>query len=86
MDILKNCTDPEAEIWQGYRLAVRQRLAQACQLLLQNGQLQRSDIVRIGEVSLPQASIDLRLIVQSVPDLMEYDKSRRCYVRKGDGR
>lgn len=75
-------TNPDAKEWDGLRLPARTRIASACRHLMENGELQRADVMRIGEVSQPQASGDIRQILDRVPEFMEYDKSRRCYVRK----
>lgn len=72
------------------RLAQRRRIVEAIQFLAHYGRLNRADIERIGEVSTPQASIDLRLIQERMPDLMIYDRVARCYrparQRKGENR
>ena len=68
-------TDP----WCGLRIQVRQRLARAVAQLLDTGELRRADIQRFGEVSTPQASLDIREIMQRMPGLMFYDKSMKCY-------
>lgn len=65
--------------WQGLRLQVRWRLAKAVDYLRETGRLRRSDIMRFGEVSTPQASSDIREIKRRMPDLMEYDPSEKCY-------
>lgn len=78
-------TNADAKEWDGLRLPARMRLAAACKHLIDNGELQRADVMQIGEVSMPQASLDLRQILQRAPDFMEHDKSRRCYVLKNGG-
>lgn len=66
--------------WEGKRKPARVRMAQICNHILETGELQRADVMRICEVSMPQASIDIRDVMKAAPDLMHYDKSRRCYV------
>ena len=70
---------PDAEAWKGLRLAARTRLATVVAHVIKTGTLQRSDIVTIGEVSVPQASLDIRAILTRAPELMTYDASARCY-------
>lgn len=70
---------PDAEAWAGLRLPARTRLAAVAAHVIKTGTLQRSDIVAIGEVSVPQASLDIRAILKRAPELMEYDASARCY-------
>ena len=65
--------------WHGLRIQVRQRLAAAVAHLRETGSLRRADIMRIGEVSVPQASADINLIKARMPNLMEYDLSEKCY-------
>jgi hypothetical protein len=75
----EHLTKPEAEAWAGLKLPARTRLANACRHLIDNGTLQRADIMRLGEVSQPQASLDIRAILERAPDLMTYDKAAKCY-------
>lgn len=63
----------------GLRLQVRHRLHAAIRHLQSTGSLNRADIVRIGEVSIPQASSDINEIKKRFPGLMAYDPSRKCY-------
>ncbi len=70
---------PDATEWQKFRLPARRRLSAACKHLLDNGTLQRADIMELGEVSQPQASLDIKAILDRAPGLMEYDKVGRCY-------
>lgn len=65
--------------WHGLRIQVRQRLAKAVEHLCVTGSLRRADIMRIGEVSVPQASADINEIKRRMPRLMEYDTSEKCY-------
>lgn len=72
-------TRPDAKAWEGLRLAARTRLAAATRLLMEKGTLQRADVMALGEISQPQASLDIREMLNRVPELMEYDKVGRCY-------
>jgi len=63
----------------GLRLQVRHRLHAAIRHLKATGSLNRADIQRLGEVSVPQASADLNLIKARFPGLMTYDASAKCY-------
>lgn len=73
----------DAREWKGLRLAARIRIAKACRHLLETGELNRRDLVRIGEISEAQAILDLREIRGRAPWLMEYDLVARCYRVKG---
>jgi len=75
----EHLTKPEAEEWAGLKLPVRTRLAAACRHVIDAGQLQRADIMRLGEVSQPQASLDIRLILERAPAFLTYDKAAKCY-------
>jgi hypothetical protein len=74
-------TSPDSDTWRGLRLAVRTRLAAAMRHLLNHGTLNRADIQRIGEVSTPQASADIRLIEERTKALT-YDVRAKCYRLK----
>jgi len=68
------------EAWNGLRPAVRARLAAAVDHLIMTGELNRADIMRIGEVSSAQASHDLREIEARCPGMMRYDRSVKRYI------
>jgi hypothetical protein len=70
-----------ADAWGDLRLPARKRMARAFAILLRTGALNRSDIQRIGEVSVAQASTDLRLM-QILTGALLYDKSAKCYRLK----
>lgn len=72
------------DTWAGLRPAVRMRLRQAVAKLRLSGTLNRKDIETIGEVSTPQASVDLREIIARCPGLMRYDRSLKTYVLETD--
>jgi hypothetical protein len=72
-------TDPNA--WGDLRLAVRMRLAASFKYLLHTGHLNRADVQRIGEVSIAQASADIRLMKEMTGALI-YDPSWKRYVVK----
>ena len=69
----------DAPEWRGLKLSARLRLAKAVRHLAATGELNRSDLVAIGEISVPQASLDLREIRARAPWLMTYDNVARCY-------
>lgn len=48
--------------------------------LRQFGQVRRADIVREFDVSIPQASADIALFLDSNPPRMKYDVSGKCYI------
>lgn len=62
------------------RLAQRRRLIDAIEHLLDHKTLRRANIMSLGEVSQPQASKDIQMIISIYPGLMRYDKTRKCYV------
>ena len=68
------------------KLPQRTRLLAAVAHLQSTGRLNRSDICRIGEVSIAQAAIDLRTINRLMPYLMSYDKSVKAYRLANDQR
>ena len=80
----EHLTKADAPAWAGLRLAARNRLASACRHLIDTGQLNRADIMRLGEVSQPQASLDISAILTRAPELMEYDTAGRCYRLKAE--
>lgn len=66
-------------VWGGLRLAQRERLSAAVRHLHDTGSLRRKDIMQLGEVSVPQASIDINEIKRRLPALLEYDGQAKCY-------
>ena len=72
--------ETKVEIWNGLRPAARFRLQSAVEHLVKNGSLNRAYIEKIGEVTTAQASYDIREILKRLPNLMRYDRSRKCYV------
>lgn len=74
----------DAAEWRGLKLPARLRLSKACQHLRKTGELNRSDICRIGEVSSAQAAKDLAEIRARAPWVMQYDLVARCYRLKGN--
>lgn len=77
----QNKADREG-MWLGLRPGVRRRLSDAVDHLARIGTLNREDIMRSGEVTAAQASADIREIQKRCPNLMTYDVSRKCYVRR----
>jgi hypothetical protein len=71
-------TDPNSTTWRGLRLAQRTRIAAAMKHLLSTGTLNRADIQRIGEVSVPQASIDIS-VIQKRTSALAYDRHSKTY-------
>ncbi|CCJ07035.1 hypothetical protein [Methylocystis sp. SC2] len=65
---------------EGLRLSVRERLARAINHAQITGTINRADIRRLGEVSVTQASIDLREIKARFPKLLVYDVSAKTYL------
>lgn len=69
----------------GLRLSVRERLARAISHAQTTGTLNRSDICDIGEVSVPQVSMDIREIINRFPRLLKYDASAKTYRTRKRG-
>jgi hypothetical protein len=79
----KGYSNPDNKIWHGLKLHVRLRLARAVGELFETGSIRRSDLVRIGEISNPQASKDLREITDRIPKLMKYNLREKHYELEG---
>lgn len=60
--------------------SVRQRLMHIERCLFWKGEVQRADLVDTFEVTTVQAAKDFRLYMESFPDKMVYNHSRRRYV------
>lgn len=80
---LERLARDDAREWKGLRLPARLRLARAVRCLIRTGQLNRRDLVQIGEISEAQAAMDLREIRARAPWAMEYDLVAKCYRVKG---
>jgi hypothetical protein len=76
---IKDVTNPDADVWRGLRLQVRQRCAAAIRKLIETGALNRSDIMELGEVSMHQAALDIREIQQRLGYPLTYDLSAKHY-------
>ncbi|MCW1839425.1 helix-turn-helix domain-containing protein [Prosthecomicrobium hirschii] len=76
-----DATSPDAPAWQGLKLPIRRRFAEAVAHFHATGRLNRSDIMRLGDVSIAQASIDLKEISARLPGLMVLDPRAKGYVR-----
>lgn len=50
-------------------------------LVDEEGQIGRGDICRAFNVSIPQASVDLRKYMAANPSRIAYDKSLKCYTQ-----
>lgn len=76
------CTESDANhpVWNGLKLSQRQRCARAVMHLRMYNALNRKDIMSVGEVSWPQASIDFKEIQKRCPGLMHYDVRKKHYV------
>ena len=62
------------------KLSVRRRLEDYYYFVLETGRINRNDVMRIGEVSLPQSSADIAMLIEGYPYLgLVYDKSLKCY-------
>jgi hypothetical protein len=65
------------------RWAKRQRLNFIRDTLLLYGRINRADLTERFEISVPQASIDIRDARAEWPSLMAYDATAKCYVAIG---
>jgi hypothetical protein len=79
---IKDVTNPDADVWRGLRLQVRQRCAAAIRKLIETGALNRQDIMDYGEVGVAQASVDLREIQNRTGNLLVYDIRAKHYRLK----
>jgi hypothetical protein len=79
---VKDVTNPDADVWRGLRLHVRQRCAAAIGRLIETGALRRQDIMDLGEVSINQASLDLREIQKRLGNQLIYDVRAKHYRLK----
>lgn len=70
---------PDATEWRGLRLPARSRLAVICGHVLAGNTLRLADAMTLGEISRPQASLDIRAIMDRAPGFLEYDKSAKYY-------
>lgn len=61
--------------------AQKMRLIWIDATLASEGNLQRGDIMRAFDVSLPQASNDIRVFRDTWPDAIEYDNRAKWYFR-----
>ncbi len=63
------------------RLAVRNRLADYAAFVREHGRINRSDICRIGEISFPQASADIAMLMDDYPELrIRYDARLKTFL------
>lgn len=63
------------------RLGVRNRLASYAAHFRAVGSINRRDIQRLGEVSLPQASTDIAMLIEDYPELgLRYDTRLKTYI------
>lgn len=66
------------------RLAVRRRLADYWDFVNETRRVTRRDVMRIGEVSIVQATKDLAMLREDYPELgLEYDMFAKAYVARG---
>jgi hypothetical protein len=79
---VKDVTNPDADVWRGLRLHVRQRCAAAIRKLIETGALRRQDIMDVGEVSHAQATLDLREIQNRLGNQLIYDVRAKHYRLK----
>ena len=60
--------------------AVDRRLDYIDWRLSVQGEIRRSDLMRVFGVSMSQASLDLSAFERGYPGAMAYDKSAKCYI------
>jgi hypothetical protein len=66
-----------------FRWQVRQRMNFIKEHVIQHGMINRADIMKAFEVSMPQASTDIKNFIRVNPDFLIYDLSKKTYMRKG---
>ena len=65
------------------KLALRRRLEDYKNFILQYGHINRKDMMKIGEISMPQASADLKALMEDYPEFqLEYNKTSKKYEAK----
>lgn len=64
------------------RYFVMERRQWILEMLRVYGFINRQHIMTKFGLSMPQASLDLKLFQRSYPYFVTYDQSRKCYVRK----
>lgn len=79
MTHIADVTSPDADVWRGLRLHVRQRCAAAIRKLIETGSLNPRDIMDQGEVSRSQAQLDLREIQRRLGNQLVYDVRAKHY-------
>lgn len=69
------------------RLALRRRLEDYAAHIKREGSINRSDMMRIGEISIAQASADMAALVEDYPGFgLRYDASAKTYLAVRLGR
>lgn len=62
-----------------------QRQAWIADMLAVYGFINRGHLMRKFGISMPQASKDLQLFARRHPGTIQYDLTRKCYVKAGGG-
>lgn len=60
----------------------KQRRAWICDFIAKNGYINRQDIMREFDISLPQASTDLGKLQKEFPELLTYNTRKKRYEVK----
>lgn len=63
------------------RFAIIVRMMWIDEVIEEDGQINRSDIMRAFGLSNPQASLDLKRYMAANPRRIAYDPSARCYIK-----
>ena len=64
--------------------SIRRRFHFIEAFLYEHGKIGRQDIIKRFEISIPQATNDLRNYVSMFPENIFYDRGPRCYLTKPD--
>lgn len=57
----------------------RHRQEWIAERIAEKGYINRQDIMDKFEISIPQASLDLRKFMEAMPELLEYNKTAKRY-------
>ena len=66
------------------KLALRRRLEDYRNFVVEHRRINREDMARMGEISLVQASADMKALMEDFPNLgLVYDRSLKTFVATG---
>lgn len=71
--------DPDSTAWTGLAFARRYRISKIFETLREKGHVNRSDVIKLANITLATASVDFSIIMERTGDLIWYDKHAKCY-------